>query len=88
MHVVVHFYPWFNIVILPLFLGMVMYDNESRRKENKISAKDKMEPEHIHSCQKRPIKQLFFKNSRPEGTANSNKHQVQKTKFELNAGSI
>ena len=37
---------------------------------------------------KRPIKQLFFKNSRPEGTANSNKHQVQKTKFELNAGSI
>ena len=53
MYVVVQCYPWFNIVIFPLFLGMVMYDNESRRKENKISAKDKMEPEHIHSCQKK-----------------------------------
>ena len=53
LYVVVQFYPWFNIVIFPLFLGMVMYDNESRRKENKISAKDQMEPEHIHSCQKK-----------------------------------
>ena len=37
---------------------------------------------------KRPIKQLFFRNNRPEGTENSNNHQVKKTKFELNAESI
>ena len=30
-----------------------MYDNEFRRKENKISAKDKIEPEHIHSWKKK-----------------------------------
>ena len=88
MYVVVQCYPWFNIVIFPLFLGMVMYDNESRRKENKISTRTKWNQNIYIVVKKRPIKQLFFKNSRPEGTANSNKHQVQKTKFELNAGSI
>ena len=31
----------------PLFLGMVMYDNEFKTKENKISTKDKIEPQHI-----------------------------------------
>ena len=65
-----------------------MYDNESRRKENKISTRTKWNQNIYIVVKKRPIKQLFFKNSTPEGTANSNKHQVQKTKFELNAGSI
>ena len=32
--VVVQFYPWFNFYF-PLFLGMVMYYNEFRTKENK-----------------------------------------------------
>ena len=33
--VVVQFYPWFKFYF-PLFLGMVMYDNEFETKENKI----------------------------------------------------
>ena len=33
--VVVQFYPWFKFYF-PLFLGMVMYDNEFKTKENKI----------------------------------------------------
>ena len=33
--------------IFTLFLGMVMYDNEFETKENKIQAKDKIEPQHI-----------------------------------------
>ena len=32
-YVVVQFYPWFNFYF-PLSLGMVMYDNEFRTKEN------------------------------------------------------
>ena len=32
---VVQFYPWFKFYF-PLFLGMVMYDNEFDTKENKI----------------------------------------------------
>ena len=32
---VVQFYPWFKFY-LPLFLGMVMYDNEFETKGNKI----------------------------------------------------
>ena len=32
---VVQFYPWFKFYF-SLFLGMVMYDNEFKRKENKI----------------------------------------------------
>ena len=35
VYVVVQFYPWFKFY-LPLFLGMVMYDNEFETKENKI----------------------------------------------------
>ena len=31
----------------PLFLGLVMYDNEFETKENKISSKDKIEQQHI-----------------------------------------
>ena len=35
VNVVVQFYPWFKFYF-PLFLGMVMYDNEFKTKENKI----------------------------------------------------
>ena len=35
VYVVVQFYPWFKFYF-PLFLGMVMYDNEFETKENKI----------------------------------------------------
>ena len=34
-NVVVQFYPWFKFYF-PLFLGMVIYDNEFETKENKI----------------------------------------------------
>ena len=37
---------WFKFYF-PLFLGMVIYDNEFETKENKISTKDKTEPQHI-----------------------------------------
>ena len=47
-HVVVQFYPWFKFYF-PLFLGMVMYDNEFKTKENKIGTKGKIEPQHIFS---------------------------------------
>ena len=43
--VVVQFYPLFNLYF-PLFLGMVMYDNEFETKENEIETKDKIEPQH------------------------------------------
>ena len=33
--VVVQFYPWLKFYF-PLFLAMVMYDNEFKTKENKI----------------------------------------------------
>ena len=35
VYIVVQFYPWFKFYF-PLFLGMVMYDNEFETKENKI----------------------------------------------------
>ena len=38
IYVVVQFYPWFNFNF-PLFLGMVMYGNDT---------KDKIEPQHFH----------------------------------------
>ena len=34
VYVVVQFYPWFNFYF-PLFLGMVMYDNQFKTKKNK-----------------------------------------------------
>ena len=46
VYVVVQFYPWFKFYFL-LFLGMLMYDNEFKTKENKIKTKDKIEPQHI-----------------------------------------
>lgn len=39
MYVVVLFSPWFNFY-LPLFLGMVMCDNE-------LETKDRIEPQHV-----------------------------------------
>ena len=39
-------YPWFKFYF-PLFLGMVMYDNEFKTKESKIQTKDRIEPQHI-----------------------------------------
>lgn len=38
---------WFNNYVLPLFLGMVMYVEEFKTKENKILIKDKIEPCHL-----------------------------------------
>ena len=35
VYVVVQFFPWIKFYF-PLFWGMVMYDNESKTKENKI----------------------------------------------------
>ena len=35
VYVVVQFHPWFKFYF-PLFLGMVIYDNEFETKENKI----------------------------------------------------
>ena len=46
IYVVVQFYPLLKFYF-PLFLGMVMYDNEFETKENKIETKDKIEPQHI-----------------------------------------
>ena len=45
MYVVVQFYPWFKFYFLLLW-GIVMYDCEFETKENKISTKDNIEPQH------------------------------------------
>ena len=42
----VQFYPWFNFYF-PLFLYVVMYDNEYTTKEGKNWTKDKIDPEHV-----------------------------------------
>ena len=47
-YVVVQFYPWFNFYF-PLFLCMVMYDNEWKTKENKNETKDKILPQHAYT---------------------------------------
>ena len=47
MHVVVQFYPWFKFDFLLLW-GIIMYDTEFETKENKISTKDKIEPQHTY----------------------------------------
>ena len=51
-YVVVKFHPWFKLYFL-LFLCMVMYDNDMiingfETRENKISTKDKIKPQHVH----------------------------------------
>ena len=46
VYVVVQFCPWFKFYS-PLFLAMVICDNEFETKE-KIWTKDKIEPQHIH----------------------------------------
>ena len=43
-------YSWFKFYF-PLFLGMVMYDNEFETKGNKIQTKDKIEPQHVQRDQ-------------------------------------
>ena len=45
-YVVAQFNPWIKCYF-PLFLGMVMYDNEFKTKENKFQSKDKIELQHI-----------------------------------------
>ena len=47
IYVVVLFYPWLKFYF-PLFLGMVIYDNEFKTTENKILTKDKIEPQLIY----------------------------------------
>ena len=47
VNVGVQFYPWFKSDF-PLFLGMVMYDNEFKTKESKSQTKDKSEWQHTH----------------------------------------
>ena len=47
VYVVVQFYPWFKFCS-PLYLIMVMKDNEFETKENEICTKDIIEPQHIH----------------------------------------
>ena len=47
IYVVIQFYPWLNFYF-PLFLGMVMYDNEFKRKGIKNYTKHKTEPQQIH----------------------------------------
>ena len=47
VYVVVQFYPWFKFCS-PLFLIMVMNDNEFETKENEICTKDIIEPQQIH----------------------------------------
>ena len=37
------------ILYFPLFLGTVVYDNEFETKENKVNAKNKIEPQHTFS---------------------------------------
>ena len=45
---------WFNFILswfkfyFPLFLGMLMYDNEFKTKKNKIWSKDKIKLQHLH----------------------------------------
>ena len=41
----VQFYPWFKFYF-PLFLGMVMYDNEFETKENNIRINENIEYTH------------------------------------------
>ena len=47
LYVVVQFCPWFKFDF-PLFLGMVIYDNEFETEENQLWTKDKSEPQELH----------------------------------------
>ena len=42
----VQFHPWLKFYF-PLFLGMVIYDNEFITKENKINTNGNVEPQHL-----------------------------------------
>ena len=46
IYVVVQFHPWLKFYF-PLFLGMVIYDNEFITKENKINTNGNVEPQHL-----------------------------------------
>ena len=48
VHVVVQYYRWVTFYF-PLFLGMVMYDNEFETKENKIKTTNKIERQHTNN---------------------------------------
>ena len=57
----VQFYPWFELYF-PLFLGMVMHDNEFKtNKGNKIKIKDKIEPQFIFPLTALDIIMILFK---------------------------
>ena len=45
-NLVVQFCHWFKCYF-PLFLDMVLYDNEFETKENKIYTKDEIKPPHL-----------------------------------------
>ena len=45
-NVVIQFYHWFKCYF-PLFLDMVLYDNEFETKENKVYTKDEIKPPHL-----------------------------------------
>ena len=47
---------WINF---PLFLGMIIYDNEFETKENKIWTLDKIEPQHIQCARHSNNEKLF-----------------------------
>ena len=48
LHIIVQFHPWF-VFFSPLFLGMVMHDNEFKTRGNTIiSTKDKIQPPNIY----------------------------------------
>ena len=55
------FYHWCKLYF-PLFLGMVMHDNEFKtNKGNKIKIKDKIEPQHIFPLTALGIIMILFK---------------------------
>ena len=54
VYVVVQFYPWFNFYF-PLFIFMLIYDNEYETKENKNGTKDKIELQHIYLTSQRKV---------------------------------
>ena len=47
---------WINF---PLFLGMIINDNEFETKENKIWTLDKIEPQHIQCARHSNNEKLF-----------------------------
>ena len=46
-YIVIQFYLWFKFYHFAFWYQMVIYDNKFETKENKISTKHKIEPQHI-----------------------------------------